>query len=414
MRAKRTGRIERQGVGIAIAAFERIGFAFREQGYNDYGIDAHAELVDGEKATGQLLGIQIKTGASYLSEQTDEGYVFRTDEDHIQYWSKHSLPVVIVLCDPDRSVAYWQRISRDTVVETGRGHKVVVPFSQKIDSDSAASLKDLLTPVIPSSRFTVFRTGDVSHGAAKRYSLDIVVNGLTTKAEIASAIRQATTEGVKRKYYRNHIVEGRWGDADADVVWIFVYLSADDRARRHWRCRSLWMREDLAEESRPIGLDGENIGGLIKVDWNSNYTALAQIADQHTLRKEDYLTQVEPPIDELEQLLVVVETGLERLSTRESGEAEFMSSTRAARNRVHDIYMHSLSMSLAPYECSEMDGKFKDFIALMDNMVLFYSERGIQTRSAKDRLARLAQGLRYRDHSREALNHLRYELSKLR
>jgi hypothetical protein len=270
MKAKKTGRVERQGVAIAMDAFARIDFAFREQGNDDYGIDAHAELIDREKATGQLLGIQIKTGPSYLSEQTDEGYVFRTDNDHIQYWSKHSLPVVIVLCDPDRSVVYWQRISRDTVVETRRGHKVVVPFSQKIDSDSADSLKDLLTPVIPSSRFTVFRTDDVSHAAAKRYSLDIVVNGLTTKAEIASAIRQATTEGVKRKYYRNHIVEGRWGDADADVVRIFLYLSADDRALRHWRCRSLWIREDLAEESRPIGSDGENIGGLEQIQSSHN------------------------------------------------------------------------------------------------------------------------------------------------
>ena len=233
---------------------------------------------------------------------------------------------------------------------------------------------------------------------------------LTTKAEIASAIRQAATEGVKRKYYRNHIVEGLWGDADADVVWTFVYLSADDRARRHWRCRSLWIREDLAEEFWPAGFDGENIGGLIKVDWNSNYTALAQLANQHTLQKEDYLTQVVPLIDELEQLLAVVETGLERLSTRELGEAEFMSSTRAARNRVHDIYMHSLRMSLAPYECSEMDGKFTEFIALIDNMVILYSEPSMQARSKKDRLA---QGLRYRDHSRETLNHLRYELSKV-
>ncbi len=123
MKAKRTGRVEHQGVGIAMVALESIGFAFREQGSSGYGIDAHAELIGREKATGQLLGIQIKTGPSYLSEQTDEGYVFRTGEDHIQYWSKHSLPVVIVLCDRDRSVAYWQRISRDTVVETGKGHK---------------------------------------------------------------------------------------------------------------------------------------------------------------------------------------------------------------------------------------------------------------------------------------------------
>jgi len=410
LKAKKTDRTERQGVGIAMAAFERIDFAFREQHESDYGIDAHAELLEKEMPTGQLLGIQLKTGPSYLSEQTDEGYVFRTDREHIEYWSNHSLPVVIALCDPNQEVVYWQHVTAETTVETGKGYKIIVPFTQKLDSDSPHRLKDLLTPVIPASRYTVFRTDDVSHATAKRYSFDIVVNGLTKKADIAAAVRQATRQGVKRRYYRNHLLEGRWGDADADVVWIFVYLSADDRARRNWVCRSLWIREDLPEESRPIGFDGENIGGLIKVDWNSNYHILAEFVDQHTLRKEEYLAQVVPLIDELESLLGVVDTELTRLSAEEIGEEEFISSTEPVRRRIHDISMHSTDLNLAPFECSEMDDELQKFVAHMDNMILFYSEQGRETWLAKDRLA---GALQYRDHSRETLNHLRYEQSKV-
>ena len=394
-----------------MAAFERIHFAFREQHENDYGIDAHAELLEEGMPTGQLLGVQLKTGLSYLSEQTNEGYVFRTDTEHVEYWCNHSLPVVIALCDPNQQVVYWQHVTAETTVKTGKGYKIIVPFTQKLDSDSAGRLKDLLMPVIPASRYTVFRTDDVSHGTAKRYSFDIVVNGLTKKAEIEVVVRQATMKEVKRRYYRNHLLEGRWGDADADVVWIFVYLSADDRARRNWICRSLWIREDLPDDSRPIGFDGENIGGLIKVDWESNYHILAKIADQHTLRKEDYLAQVAPLIDDLESLLGVVDTELTRLSVEEIGEEDFMSNTKTVRHRIHDICMRSTDLNLAPFECSEMDDQFQKFVAHMDNMVLFYSERGIKTWSAKDRLV---GALQYRDHSREVLNHLRYEQSKTR
>jgi len=394
-----------------MAAFERIDFAFREQRESDYGIDAHVELVEEEMPTGRLLGIQLKTGSSYLSKQTDEGYVFRTDAEHVEYWCNHSLPVVIALCDPNREVVYWQHVTAETAVKTGKGYKIIVPFTQKLDSDSARRLKDLLTPIIPASRYTVFRTDDVSHGTAKRYSFEIVVNGLTKRAEIAAAIRQATTEGVKRRYYRNHLLEGRWGDVDADVVRIFVYLSAADRARCNWICRSLWIREDLPEESRPTGFDGENIGGLIKVDWNSNYHAFAEFADQHTLRKEDYLAQVVPLIDELESLLGVFDTELTRLSVEEIGEKEFMSTTKTVRHRIHNICMHSTNLNLAPFECSEMDGEFQKFVAHMENMVLLYSERGRETWLAKDRLV---EALQYRDYSRETLNHLRYEQSKVR
>ena len=34
-----------------MSAFEAIGFAFREQHESDYGIDAHVELIEGERAT---------------------------------------------------------------------------------------------------------------------------------------------------------------------------------------------------------------------------------------------------------------------------------------------------------------------------------------------------------------------------
>ncbi|MEQ8469207.1 DUF4365 domain-containing protein [Coleofasciculus sp. E1-EBD-02] len=59
MKAKKSNRIERQGIAIAMSAFEKIDYAFREQQENDYGVDAHAELIENEEATGRLLGIQL-------------------------------------------------------------------------------------------------------------------------------------------------------------------------------------------------------------------------------------------------------------------------------------------------------------------------------------------------------------------
>lgn len=42
-KAKDTDGTERTGVALAMAAFESLGFAFREQSASDYGIDAHLE-----------------------------------------------------------------------------------------------------------------------------------------------------------------------------------------------------------------------------------------------------------------------------------------------------------------------------------------------------------------------------------
>ena len=52
MKAQKTDRTERRGVNIAGELFEALDFAFREQSESDYGIDAHAELIQSEQPTG--------------------------------------------------------------------------------------------------------------------------------------------------------------------------------------------------------------------------------------------------------------------------------------------------------------------------------------------------------------------------
>ncbi len=50
----------------------------------DVGID-QVELIEDDKATGRLLGLQIKTGVNCLSEHPDGCYVFYTDLNHVAY-----------------------------------------------------------------------------------------------------------------------------------------------------------------------------------------------------------------------------------------------------------------------------------------------------------------------------------------
>lgn len=132
MKAQKTNRIERQGIGIVITAFESLGFAFREQTESDYGIDAHIELIQKELPTGQLLALQIKSGESYLSETGSNNFVFRTDDKHVNYWLNHSLPVLICLCDIEKRKVYWQIVTNETAISTGNGYKIIVPSTQLI------------------------------------------------------------------------------------------------------------------------------------------------------------------------------------------------------------------------------------------------------------------------------------------
>ena len=409
MKAENTERTARRGVAMAMGVFESLGFAFREQSESDYGIDGHAELIVSDQPTGQLLGIQIKTGSSYLSERTEKEVIFRTDPSHVEYWLKHSLPVIICLCDLDQSMIYWQPVNEDTAISTGKGYKFKLPLNDTLGLNSISLLTDLLTPIIPPNQYTIFKTEDVSHGLAKRYSFKIVTNGAVSKAEIASIIRQVTIDGAKRRYCRSHLVKGHWGDADAHVVWVFVYPSAEDESQNNYICRSLWINETLEESSAPLALEGENIGDGVIVDWNEHYTALADYILENSLNKEDYLNLVIPRIEELKLLTTKVDNGLMLLNSDLIKENTFLSSYRIDLARIREIYRSLFDMKAAPFECKSMDESLKAFVSSMDNISLHYSDKGLELWPVE---SRLYLSLGQLSSARDRLEDLNYELKR--
>jgi len=62
-------KTERLGVSAVEHYFSSHGWLFREQFTHDYGIDAQVEIVRDGQPTGALIGIQIKSGESYFSDQ---------------------------------------------------------------------------------------------------------------------------------------------------------------------------------------------------------------------------------------------------------------------------------------------------------------------------------------------------------
>lgn len=137
---------ERLGVSKLDYYFSSYGWLFREQMVHDFGIDAHVETTNENYPTGQLIAIQIKSGMSFFSEESDDFYIFRTEDKHIEYWSNHTLPVILVLYNTDDEVLYWQDVNVRTVVSTGKGWKVEVPKKQILDDRSLIMLRKLTQP----------------------------------------------------------------------------------------------------------------------------------------------------------------------------------------------------------------------------------------------------------------------------
>ena len=52
--------------------------------------------------------------------------MFRFDEEHYEYWTQYSIPVLVVLHNPNKNIAYLEIIDENTVTSTGKGWRLTI------------------------------------------------------------------------------------------------------------------------------------------------------------------------------------------------------------------------------------------------------------------------------------------------
>lgn len=107
---KRAMATSREGINFVRALVERNNSTFQEiDAHNDIGNDAYVEFVVEENATGCCVALQIKSGSSY--RDASNRFTFQADRHHFEYWTTHSLPVLVVFFDPATQSAAWTDLS---------------------------------------------------------------------------------------------------------------------------------------------------------------------------------------------------------------------------------------------------------------------------------------------------------------
>ena len=121
---------EREGVSaVQNIVYRELGWIFREQKVDDFGIDAEIEVADQERPTGKMIAVQIKSGVSYFGAKKKN--VFYFDEKHKKYWVKHSLPVIVLLYHPSNEECIWEVISEDTIKQISKNKYNVIISKEK-------------------------------------------------------------------------------------------------------------------------------------------------------------------------------------------------------------------------------------------------------------------------------------------
>lgn len=109
----------------------------------DVGIDMTVEISEKGEPSGELFAIQIKTGESYFSEESNNKIVFRGKEKHLNYWLNYSLPVIIILHNPENDLTIWQEITESNISKTKKSWKIEIPKHQILSKTFYDKLKGL-------------------------------------------------------------------------------------------------------------------------------------------------------------------------------------------------------------------------------------------------------------------------------
>jgi Domain of unknown function (DUF4365) len=137
-----TVQIEVLGVKVVGASFAGLGWFMREQTVPDQGIDAQVEApTDKGRPSGDLIGLQIKSGPSYFKHSTQGGWWFYLDSDNLRYWLGYGLSVVVVLYEPSGNVGYWQSVEEQHLTRTNGNFKLFVPQEQVIGTSALPELE---------------------------------------------------------------------------------------------------------------------------------------------------------------------------------------------------------------------------------------------------------------------------------
>lgn len=414
MKVPNTKLVEREGVAKAEIAFGKLGYAFREQTTNDYGIDAHVEMLKDGTATGRLIALQIKSGVSQFSEKSENSIIFRSDVSHLDYWLNHSLPVLIVLYNPDSERMYWQLVSDDNAIMTGKNWKIEIPIEQIVDSKFKSIFEKIaINPVEiinQNGQHTILSLKDSSHGAAKRYAADILVPESLSHAQIQTVIRNVSLDLKHREYYRSKETEKVWQGKPAQVVFLFIYNSLDDVRNTNWICHALWIDENLPSQFAPHRLKGEDIGDNIVVDWSNNYEILRQMQDEHTLSKETFLSELENVTSQLDK---IVKQAIQLTHNYESGgisSETYITEMKILEPKIVGLYERGGRIGFAPFECKDLRQRFLSLISYAYNIVLPFSKSGLAKWPEKNRMYLVNKAIQ---HYQKDKTRLEFELEKV-
>lgn len=109
-------RQEWKGLDRVSPIVHEMGCIFREISKDDFGIDGEIEVVapklegHGLTPTGGIIKVQVKSGESYITRDSETNFTTPVKKEDLQYWYNMTFPVLFIVYHPKEDKLYWKEI----------------------------------------------------------------------------------------------------------------------------------------------------------------------------------------------------------------------------------------------------------------------------------------------------------------
>ncbi len=360
---------ERIGVHkFALTILQDFNWFEREQPISDHGIDFQIEIVDDDLPTGMLYAVQLKSGGSYFNESTENAIVFRGEKKHLTYWTDYSLPVILVLYNPEEDNLYWTFVNQENTIETNKAWKIEIPKSNILSRESKQKIEKYY---INTNDFTLLKTEDTSHALSRRISVKLLhkkdISNYTIKNTIPHLIEKLKTSD----YFRNEIVSENHKNKLADSIWVYTYKTIEQFHHGLPHCIAVW---NYPESESPTKLSNhdECIDNSIQIKWGNDIIPDAFI-ENNEMPKGKYLNIIDKFISEaknevqrIEELFLKYrEANIENMKTKIIKNDEYF----------NQLLPEDYNNFYPPNECSDLDQEIQNISASVDNIYIVIKDK---------------------------------------
>ena len=195
MRAGKTEVIGTPGQSAVKAQFEKLRWGANPNDDHDLGTDLWLQPRDERRFDlNSIAGAQVKTSETkgpntyFKSPEKDADgnvlgwwYYESADNDHFDYWTRHTAPHFLILHDLGTGESYWVHVTSDRLEAAGAGKRILVPVHQLVDEAHNRELIEVAT----SGRPRIQWEGSAWGGAKKLAAGDLLRHALIVPRLVA-------------------------------------------------------------------------------------------------------------------------------------------------------------------------------------------------------------------------------------